>query len=80
MAAVKSGMFAVEVHGAALAPGGAGGAAHELGEDLKEGAAAADEGAVVAVGGDDAVFFGDGGLHADGDGLLAVVEVAEAAD
>jgi len=35
---------------------------------------------MVAVGGDDGVLFSDGGLHADGDGLLAVVEVAEAAD
>lgn len=35
---------------------------------------------MVAVGGDDAVFLGDRRLHADGDGLLAVVEVAEPAD
>ena len=55
-------------------------AAHELGEDLEERATAAEEGAVVAVSGDDGVHFCDGGLHADGDSLLAVVEVAEAAD
>lgn len=35
---------------------------------------------MVAVGGDDAVFSGDAGLHTDGDGFLAVVEVAESAD
>jgi len=35
---------------------------------------------MVAVGGDDAVLARDGGLHADGDSLLTVVEVAEAAD
>lgn len=35
---------------------------------------------MVTVGGDDAVTARDGGLHPDGDGLLAVVQVAEAAD
>lgn len=35
---------------------------------------------MVAVRGDDAVLLGDGGLHADGDGLLPVVEVAEPPD
>ena len=34
---------------------------------------------MVAVGGDDTILARDGGLHADGDGLLAIVEVAEAA-
>ena len=80
MTTVKSGLLEVEVHGSALAVGAAGAAAHELGEDLNKGTAAAEVRAVVAVGGDDAVFLCDGGVHADGDGLLAVVEVAEAAD
>lgn len=35
---------------------------------------------MVAVRGDDAVLLRDGGLHADGDGLLPVVEVAEPSD
>jgi hypothetical protein len=70
----------VKVHGAALPPGAPVPAAHELGEGGDGVPAAREVGAVVAVGGDDGVGAGDGGLHADGDGLLAVVEVAEPAD
>lgn len=35
---------------------------------------------MIAVGSDDGVLLGDGRFHTDGEGLLAVVEVAEAAD
>ena len=36
--------------------------------------------AVIAIGGDDLVALTDRHLHADDDGLLADIEVAEAAD
>lgn len=35
---------------------------------------------MIAISGDDAIFLRDRGLHADGDGLLAVVQVAKPAD
>lgn len=35
---------------------------------------------MVTIGGDDAILSGDAGLHAHGDGFLAVVEVAKSAD
>lgn len=35
---------------------------------------------MVTVGGYDAVLFGNCGLHADGDGLLAVVQMAKPSD
>ena len=77
---VEIGILLIEMHGSALAAGAAGLAAHELGEGGDEITSAGEVDAVVAVGGDDGVGAGDGGLHADGDGLLAVVEVAETAD
>jgi hypothetical protein len=80
VAAEEVGVPLVEVHGPALAPGAAVPAAHELGEGGDGVPAAREVRAVVAVGGDDGVGAGGGGLHADGDGLLAVVEVAEAPD
>lgn len=78
--AVEVGILLVEVHGAALAPGAPVAAAHELGEGGDGVPAAGEVEAVIAVGGDDGVRAGGGSLHADGDGLLAIVEVAEAAD
>lgn len=80
MPAIEIGVLLVKMHGSALPAGAADLAAHELGERGDEVPAAGHVDAVVAVGGDDGVLAGDGGLHADGDGLLAVVEVAEAAD
>ena len=68
------------MHGSALPAGAAALAAHQLGEGGDEVPSAGEVGTVVAVGGDDGIGAGDGGLHADGDGLLAVVEVAEPAD
>jgi len=78
--AVEPTLLPIKVHRTPFPFGAPVLAPHQLREDLEQRAAAAEEGAVVAVGGDDAVFSGDAGLHADGDGLLAVVEVAEAAD
>lgn len=48
-------------------------AAHELGENLQQSSTAAEKSTVIAISGDDAIFLRDRGLHADGDGLLAVV-------
>ncbi|WVZ10150.1 hypothetical protein V8G54_014680 [Vigna mungo] len=80
MPAVEPTLLPIKVHrtpfpfrASVLAP-------HQLREHLEQRAAAAEEGAVVAVGGDDAVLSGDAGLHTHGDGFLAVVEVAESAD
>ena len=53
---------------------------HELGEDGADGLTARVHKAVAAVRGDDRVLLGEGGLGADADGLLAIDEVAEAAD
>jgi len=78
--AVEIGILLIEMHGSALPAGAAGLAAHQLGEGGDEVPSAGEVGAVVAVGGDDGIGAGDCGLHADGDGLLAVVEVAEPAD
>lgn len=80
VAAIEATVLLVEMHRTAFSPGAPVPAAHELGEDLREGPTAADEGAVIAVSGDDAVLLGDGGLHADGHGFLSVVQVAEPAD
>jgi hypothetical protein len=68
------------VHGSTLSIRASRLASHELRKGLDKRASAAKENAVISVGGDDAVSLGDGGLHADGDGLLAVVEVAEASN
>ena len=80
MAAIEVGVLLVQVHRPAFPPGAPAAAAHELGEEGGEVAAAGEVGAVVAVGRDDGVGAGGGRLHAHRDGLLAVVEVAEAAD
>lgn len=80
MTTIETRLFPVEMHrptfslGAAILP------AHELREHLKQRATPPNEGAVVTVGCDDAVLLRDRRLHADGDRLLPVVEVAEAAD
>ncbi|MQM00570.1 hypothetical protein Taro_033307 [Colocasia esculenta] len=80
MAAVEPAILFVEVHRPSFAIGAPGAAAHELREGLNERAPAAEEDAVVPIGRDDGILAGDSGLHADGDGLLAVVEVAESTD
>lgn len=80
VATIEIGVLLVEMHGSALPAGAPSLAAHELRERGDEVAAACEVGAVIAVRGDDGIGAGDGGLHPDGDGLLAVVEVAEAAD
>lgn len=80
VATIEIGVLLVEMHGSALPAGAPSLAAHELRERGDEVAAACEVGAVIAVRGDDGIGAGDGGLHPDGDGLLAVVEVAEPAD
>jgi hypothetical protein len=78
--AVEVGVLLVEMHGSTFPAGAPVLAAHELGEGGDEVPSAGEVDAVVTVGSDDGVGSRDGGLHADGDGLLAVVEVAEPAD
>ena len=81
VAAVKAVFDAEHVHGAALALGNAGGAAGEFGHDHFGVDAIGQHVAMVAVTGDDAVAADfHGRLEPDGDGFLADVEVAEAAD
>ncbi len=65
------------MHGPALAPGSAGGAPGQLGHDLLGVHAADQHMAVVAIGRDDLVALLLDRLHADGDSLLADVEVTE---
>jgi hypothetical protein len=69
-----------DVHGAAAPAGGAGALGQELGHDLVGADALGDGLAVVAVGDDHGVIGLHGGGGGDGDGLLADVEVAEAAE
>ena len=69
-----------EVHGAALALGAAGEFALQLGHELAHAHADGEGVAMVAVGGDDVVVLAQQRAGADGDGLLAVVEMEEAAD
>lgn len=80
MAAEKPGVFLVKVHRTTFSSGATGLAAHELGEHLEEGPAAAEEDAVVAIGGDNGVLLRNRRLHPNGDGLLAVVKVAKPSD
>ncbi len=56
------------------------GAAQQLGQHGLHGGAAAEHHGVVAVGGNQVVLVRDGALQALGNGLLAEVQVAEAAD
>lgn len=75
----------VHVHGAALALAAAGVLAHQLSKDSLDAAdtlvARADDlPGVAAVGGGHGVGLRDRRLHTHADGLLAVVQVAEAAD
>jgi hypothetical protein len=78
--AVEVGVLLVEMHGSTLPAGAPGLAAHELGEGGDEVPSTGEVDAVVTVGGDDGIRSRDGSLHSNGDGLLAVVEVAEPAD
>mmetsp|Transcript_22179 Transcript_22179/g.74620 ORF Transcript_22179/g.74620 Transcript_22179/m.74620 type:complete len:407 (+) Transcript_22179:157-1377(+) len=79
VAAVEVVLGLVHVHGPPLPLGTARVLAHELRDDTLHGAAARNLVAVVAVGGDHRVLPRDGGLHANAHGLLAVVQMAEAA-
>ncbi|WVZ24100.1 hypothetical protein V8G54_002644 [Vigna mungo] len=80
MPTVEATLFPVKVHGTTFPLRATVAAAHELGEDLDQGSATAQEGAVVTVSSDDAVLARDRGLHPHRNGLLPVVEMAEAAD
>ena len=71
---------AVQVHGAALAPGAAVDAPVQLRHDLPRAHALGQRLDVVAVGRDDVIVVPEGAQRADRHGLLADVEVAEAAD
>ena len=68
------------VHRAALALGIAVAAPGELGHHALGVHADGEHVAVVAIGGDDLIALLGRHLHADDDGLLADIEVAEAAD
>lgn len=70
----------VEVHRSALGLGHAAREAEQLADDLLDGAAAGQGDAMASVRGDPIVGRVEGGVDAGGDGLLAVVQVAEAAD
>ena len=80
VAAVEVLLAAEHVHRAALALGIAAAAAGQLGHHALGVHAAGQHVAVVAIGGDDGVLVAHIGLHADDDGFLADVEMAEAAD
>src|SRR5581483_101757 len=80
VAAVELLLGAEHVHRAALALGVSAGATRELGHDALGVHAAGEHMAVVAVGGDDGVALFGRRLHADHHGLLADIEMAEAAD
>ena len=73
MSAVKPRVLLVKMHRSSFSFGATAYAAHELGKNLQQCPAAAEESTVIAISGDDAIFLRDRGLHADGDGLLAVV-------
>src|SRR3984893_5881131 len=80
VAAVEILLAAEHVHRAALALGIAGAATGQLGHHALGVHAGGQHVAVIAVGGDDGVLGVDGRLHADDDGFLADVEMAEPAD
>src|SRR5262249_47348517 len=80
VAAIKALLDAEHVHRAALAFRIAALAPGELGHDAARIHLAGEHVAVVAIGGDDGIAGLQRRLHADDDGLLADVEVAEAAD
>ena len=80
MAAVEILLAAEHVHRAALALGIAGAATGQFGHHALGVHAGGQHVAVVAIGGDDGVLGLDGRLHADDDGFLADVEMAESAD
>lgn len=80
VAAVKLLLHAEHVHGAALALGIAAAAAGEFGHDAIGFHAGGEHVAVIAIAGDDLVAVLQRHLHADHHGLLADIEMAEAAD
>ena len=79
-AAVEAAARVEQVHGSAAAPAAAGRLAVHLGHDGLCGDTAGECVAVFAVGGDHRVLGAQCLVDADGDGLLADVEVDEAAD
>ena len=80
VAAVEILLLAEHVHGAALALGIAAAAAGQFGHHALGFHAAGQHVAVVAVAGDDLIALLQRHLHADDDGFLADIEMAEAAD
>src|SRR5882762_3849533 len=80
VAAVEILLAAEHVHRAALALGVAGAAAGQLGHHALGVHAGGQHVAVIAIGGDDRDLAVDGRLHADDDGFLADIEMAETAD
>ena len=80
VAAVEFLLPAEHVHGAALALGIAAAASGQLGHHALGVHAAGQHVAVVAVAGDDLIALLERHLHADDDGFLADIEMAEAAD
>src|SRR3546814_16614479 len=67
----------VEVHGATLAVVSSLLKTKELSAHLSWGASSGQSNAMATVGRDDAVSHGQNGVHAGGNGLLTVVQVAE---
>jgi hypothetical protein len=80
VAAEKAGGDVEHVHRAALAMGRTARTAGQLGHDFFRIHAGGQHVAVVAIAGDDLVAVALDGFHADRDGLLADVEMAETAD
>src|SRR5690606_36322340 len=80
MPAEEVGLAREHMHGAALALGIATLAARKFGHHAFRIHAADEHMTVVAVRGDLGILIGDRGIHADNDGLLPDIEMAEAAD
>ncbi|MCY1241959.1 hypothetical protein D9M72_548930 [compost metagenome] len=80
MAAVKALLFREHVHGAALALGVASTAPGQLGHDAARFHAGSKHVTMGTVGSDDLIAFLQRCLHANNNGFLTDVEMAEAAD
>lgn len=77
MAAIELRLLLVEMHRPALALRATTAAAHQLRKTLKQRSTAGEKDAMITVSRDNRVPAGDGGLHADADGFLTIVEVAK---
>lgn len=73
MFAVKPPVLLVKMHRSSFSFGATVYTAHEIEENLQQCPVAAEESIVIAISGDDVILLRDRGLHADGDGFLAVV-------